>query len=463
MTLLLFIIIGMDLLQPLIFSLQAKEEDLASLLPQLMQNPFFNPSQKHHELFGVEPSVILSSGYIRLGVKVDTVIYDLLSSFCTKGPGSKQADSLINTGLKTAYSLPTEQAFQFKCQNGPPLFANGYIIADNVDSRPESTDSSGSEDDVIREVRGPLTKCRSSTCSSITSSGFGTDHRDSTTAEDFLEPQMPANAVINNLKRSSSGGGRRTSVFTSPWANIPSEQRKVSVLSDVSVTSILGSSGDCRWQVEVDSRSNDMIIGCHNENSYSILSWNPKFRVEFEIGSQEDGMSTSTYCVGSNKPSVSFHISNPGNEPMAFSIRAYRQSKMFRSHIIYPRDGLKYLDVQEDCWQDFDVVGSEGTKRDEHIIIDLLICKLHGEPSWNVQRRYVILKYDNKPRYDNNNNNNNLFPSIIIIIIIIIIILMIIINYCATIILANPLNPVSSVYLTNYMMEVILYNQDFIK
>ncbi len=387
----------MDLLQPLLFSLQATEEDLTLLLPQLMQNPFFNPSQKQYEFFGVEPSVVLSGGYIRLGVKVDTVIYDLLSSFCTKGPGSKQADALINAGLKTTYNLPSSsQTFQFRCQNGPPLVANGYII--DV----KDLGSSGSEEELSHQDRmSPplLTKLRSSS-SSITSSGI---------VDDFMELPLPNN-LVNNLKRSASGSSRRTSVVDSPWINGNSHyRRKSSEISDISCTTpILG--GDNHWRVEIDSPTNDTIIGSHNENSYSILSWNPKFKIQFELGSQEDGMFTTTYCVDSNKPSVTFRVLNSGDEPIAFSIRAYRQSLMFRSHIIYPQNGLKDLDVQQEFSQDFDVVGSEGMQRDEHIIIDLLICKLHGEPSWNIQRRYIILKYDGKAtRYNNYNNSNELY------------------------------------------------------
>ena len=339
---------------------------------------------------------VLSGGQIRLGVKVDTVIYDLLSSFCTKGPGSKQADALISTALKTAYSLPNNpQTFQFKCRNGPPLVANGYIMNS---SSPIGEDSDESEDEVMRTPAITIERHSRTSVSSITSSGLGSSMKgDRESISSDYPPQDMVSALSNKVReRTGSGGGRRDSFagIQFPFNRSSSSQayRKPSDNSESSMTSLLA--GDSNWQASIDSASNDMIIGCYSDNSYSILMWNPKFRVGFELGSEEDGMCTTTYCVNPNKPSVSFHITNHGNDPIAFSIRAYRQSLMFRSHVIYPSDGLKDLDPHEEFWQEFDVVGSKDTKRDEHIIVDLLVCKLHGEPSWNVQRRYVILKYD---------------------------------------------------------------------
>ena len=396
----------MDLLQPLLFSLQATEEDLTLLLPQLMQNPFFNPSQKNYEFFNVEPSAILSGARIRLGVKVDTIIYELLSSFCTRGSGSKQADTLINAALNTSYSLPTSaQAFQFKCQNGPPLVPNGYIMSANS---PIGEDCDSSGDEVITTPGLTNVPQQLHSKSSLASSGIGSSTKDRESITDFPEFQPPIVSRMRSLsntsgeRRSSGASVRKGSVIAFPpsWSTRTASAGSDSSLfvrkgSEQSESSILG---DNRWQASIDPPSNDMIIGCYSENTYSILMWNPKFKVEFELGSEEDGMCTTTYCVNPTKPSVSLHVVNSNDVPIAFSIRAYRQSLMFRSHVIYPRDGLKDLDAHEEFWQDFDVVGSEGVKRDEHIIIDLLVCKLHGEPSWNIQRRYIILKFSEEER-----------------------------------------------------------------
>ena len=385
----------MDLVQPLLFSLQATEENLTLLLPQLMQNPFFNPTQSFSS------SDILSAGHIRLGVSVDTVIYNLLSSFCCKGPGSKQADALIATALKTAYTLPTGSlTFQYKCQNSPPLLPIGYIMSSAPVKEESEPESDSSEEDVT--FSAGLTKNPSQSSISSRSSGLGSSTRDrSSTAHEY--PEIPGISVedipIPSIRRcrssSSSAGGRKHSTAgLFPWSPIALDNGRRD--SQDSCASILG---DNQWQVELDPPAKDMIVGGFSENSYSILMWNPKLQVQFEVGSEEN-MSRFTYCASSSKPIVSLYVLNDQEESIAFSVRAYRQSLMFRSHVIYPRVGLHILNSKEEFQQDFDVVGIENIKRDDHIIIDLMVCKLDGEPSWNLQRRYVILKFDEEKRYN---------------------------------------------------------------
>lgn len=418
----------MDLLQPLLFSLQATEESLSLLLPQLMKTPFFNSCSRNSDFFTIEPRYILSNAYIRLGVKVDSVIYELLSSFCSKGPGSKQADALISTALNAKYSLPTNlQIVQHKWQNSPPLVAYNIASTSLLDENVPDMSGSSSEEDLhhdtpeppspqsTQELMIPDSRSNRNKKTSSVSSGLGSSINPKDVCETIPETPNPDSPTFNNngsppfpIKRSSSQGSsiherfpsfssRKDSIAGMPIPSI-AVNRKVSDQSEASIASILGKENGS-WRAEIDAPGNDMIIGSYGvDNTYSILMWNPKFKVEFELGSEEDGMCTSTYCVNAgtiNKPAVSLHIRNPYDHPIAFGIRAHRQALMFRSHVIYPREGLKDIDAHEEFWQEFDVVGTEGTKRNEHIIIDLLICKLHDEPSWNILRRYVILKYDN--------------------------------------------------------------------
>lgn len=429
-----FISIGMDLLQPLLFSLQSTEDSLTLLLPQLMKIPFFNSCSRNSDFFTIEPRYILSNACIRLGVKVDSVIYELLSSFCSKGPGSKQADALISTALNAKYTLPTNlQVVQHKWQNSPPLVAYNVSHTSLIDeSIPDISDSSSDDEINQRETPEPTSPPANTTRSnnktsnaSVDSSGLGSSIVNSKDACETIHemPDSPpfsagskssfppypmrrsrssshGSSLPHNERLSSLGStGRKDSVAGIPLPSASALNRKQSDQSEASINSILGrDSSGLAWRAEIDAPGNDMIIGSYGvDNTYSILMWNPKFKVEFELGSEEDGLCSSTYCVNAgtiNKPTVTLQIRNPYDHPIAFAIRAHRQALMFRSHVIYPREGLKDIEGHEEFRQEFDVVGTEGMRRNEHIIIDLLICKLHDEPSWNIHRRYVILKYD---------------------------------------------------------------------
>ena len=150
------------------------------------------------------------------------------------------------------------------------------------------------------------------------------------------------------------------------------------------------------WHVDL-LHPEDTVIGSYGDNSYPILMWNPDLKVHFQIGSKLGTMSSTTAYVSSDKTSLSLQILNTSDVTITFSIRSYRQSLLFRSHIIYPSKGLHILHPGEELWKDVDVIRSK-VEREEHLIIDLMVCSLGEERSWNIQRRYAVLKYFD--RYD---------------------------------------------------------------
>ena len=316
--------VDMELIQPLLFSLQATESELPLLLPDLMKNPFFYPTTTLN--LDVASKNVLSDGHIQLGVSIDKLISHLLSTHCCKSPGSKQAEALIVTAFKTLYSPPSSmQRFQQASKNPPPLVPVGYSMEAPVSKSP------------LRRIKSER------------------------------KPSY-AGIVVNRQK----GVSRSIDLIDSPILN----QEPSS------------------WHVNLP-RPKDILIASYGENKYPLLLWNSDLKINFQIGSDVSTMSTAPALLNSNQPSLRLHILNNRDVKVAFSIRAYRQSLMFRSHVIYPKEGLHILEPHQEFWKEADIVGSK-VQHDEHFIIDLMVCTLDDEPSWNIQRRYGILKFSNK-------------------------------------------------------------------
>ena len=384
----------MDFLQPLLFSLQATEPELTLLLPQLMQNPFFNQKDQSGSL-GFTSSIaadnLLRNGHIRLGVRVDNLIYQLLSSHCCKGPGSRQADALMETAFKTTYNLPNSMMkFTRACENPPPLVTMGYTQETPLPAL-ESSDGSDEEKEDFYNHRISSSSGISTMSPRDKSSSFISE---SGNADLPFPGTLTRNDELKNpLKRCSSTGRRDSYAGMSPFRGRGEsrDSRDSIARSSISSSSSLKLFYEPNtWHVDLP-HPEDTVIGSYGDNSYPILMWNPDLKVHFQIGSKLGTMSSTTANVSSDKTSLSLHILNTSGVTIAFSLRSYRQSLLFRSHIIYPSEGLHILHPGEELWKDVDVIRSK-VEREEHLIIDLMVCSLGEERSWNIQRRYAVLK-----------------------------------------------------------------------
>ena len=376
----------MDFVQPLLFSLQATEPELTILLPQLMQNPFFNQKDQSGSL-GFTSSIaadnLLRNGHIRLGVRVDNLIYQLLSSHCCKGPGSRQADALMETAFKTTYNLPNSMMkFTRACENPPPLVTIGYKQETPL-SALESSDGSDEEKEDFFNRRTSSSSGISTMSPRDKSSFIG----ESENADlPFLSTLTRNDELKNPLKRYSSLSGRRFSyVGMSQPRGMDTGSTDFGYLTSSSSSTLKLIHEPDTWHV-VLPHLEDTVIGSYGDNSYPILMWNPDLKVHFQIGSKLGTMSSTSAYVSSIKTSLSLHILNTSDVTIAFSIRSYRQSLLFRSHIIYPREGLHILHPGEELWKDVGIIRSK-VEREEHLIIDLMVCSLGEERSWNIQRR----------------------------------------------------------------------------
>ena len=404
----------MNLLQPLLFSLQPKEEDLHVLLPQLLQNPFFTP--KEENFTAAVADNFLQFGCIRLGVMVDQVIYKLLSTHCCKGPGARQADTLIDTALKTFYTLPSAmERFIANSKNPPPLLFGNYNIPEEPDISDEDDESSAAVFEsgltpynlqVPSANRDHSKSSRSSGVFSNTTSS--TSNLGDTVSEDeYTQPSsgptrprqlsgghtdhFSARGRAESMKHLT--GRRKDSIFQGPPIGLFEPSRRTS--SEASITSSTASlkvlQDSSVWHASLPSPG-DMIIGSYGDDStYPILMWNPSLNVMFKVGGRS-GLSSGTLVVDNPKELLKLKVVNTTNQKIAFSIRSYRQSLMFRSHVIFPKAGLDLLEPQQESSIDVELMGAGEGETNEYICIDLLVCQLNCTPSWNVHRRYVVLK-----------------------------------------------------------------------
>lgn len=389
--------LDMKILQPLLFSLQANDSDLPVLHPQLLQCPFFNPKDENFTATASADGLLLN-GCIRLGVKVDQVIYKLLSTHCCKGPGSRQADMLIETALKTTYTLPTAlQRFEANAKNPPPLVLSGYHSASTLETIADNTFGSDEDDDELQVgpeyLDVPTTNpARFSRSSGISSSS---SIKQSIAEEDV--PYRPPSSQDHNRPRAESlrqfsRGRKDSSVLLPPNFGDSFAARRTSDENSedgfsVSSLKILETNV---WKSAL-TQSGDMIIGSYGESSYPILFWNSDLNVTFKLGTTHN-MSSGTLIVDNSKELLKLKVINTTNCRVGFAIRSHRQSMLFRSHVIFPKDGLYLLDPGQDWTVEAEFIGDTEHRQDEYICIDLLVCQLNCNPSWNVIRRYAVLK-----------------------------------------------------------------------
>lgn len=384
----------MNIVQPILFSLQATEAELPVLLPQLLQSPFFN--QKEENFTAAIADNLLHHGCIRLGIMVDQVIYKLLSTHCCKGPGSRQADMLIETALKTSYNLPTAmQRFQANFKNPPPLFLSGYpsftleTIQDTYVSDEEENESVVFNTNLdVPNIAVPKTSASSGFVSKTSSSSI----KQSIAEEDIISRTPPP--FQQRIRAASVRYGRKDSIFSPPSnGSFGSYERRESddSIDEVSSTSslrVLDSGG--LWHATLPFPG-DMIVGSFGESSYPILIWNPELKVTFKLGTTHV-VSSSTLVVDNPKEILKLKVVNTTDLKIAFSIRSHRQSMLFRSHVVFPKAGLHLLEPQQEWTAEAEFMRAGEYDQDEHICIDLLVCQLNCTPSWNVHRRYAVLK-----------------------------------------------------------------------
>lgn len=257
----------------------------------------------------------------------------------------------------------------------------------------------------------------------------GSDHRmshaSSSSASLPFSPQsslssLPSLSMVHSL--SVDAGGDRIKTIVEERANglrssdtlspIPptNRRRKASLIPRPSLTgsevsddgysicSLNSSTGRLifdRNQWNTTIMDNNMIMGMFGDTTYPLLLWNNKLRLDFEISSSASvpGM---IVAVDPKSPVLSIQLHNPTPHRVGFSIRAHRQTSVHNSHVIYPFSGLHILDPAQ-CWEESADIHQDSLERNEYVIVELFFATLEGKkPSWNVLRRYAVMKANKK-------------------------------------------------------------------
>ena len=457
----------MSKLQPILLGLQASEREIAQLLPQIMQVPFFDQVETDNRSWGwssnghgLVPEDFLACGHIRLGLPIDTAIYHLLNRHCAKG--ARQAEEVIQSSQTIEYmkSLGNHLIPALICSAtvlsspSPPLHENrfpveNFLTADRDEEmclplcnghrqskRHNSTDSGVLSDHATAEghlnhLQPPRTFSKSRDAvsnSSLATCESKSDCRSAQSSSASLSYSPMSSTSALPMVHSQSGGdigagGDRIKTIVEEVPNREAEsrdvtssspprsshrRRKMSQIHRPSLTSISGSeisddgtSGNSsimkgrlifdrnQWNTTVVD--NNMIVAMYGDTTYPLLMWNPKLKLDFEISSSA-GVPGMIVAVDPSTPSLNIRLHNPTSHRIAFSIRAYRQTSVHDSHIIYPLNGLHVLEHSQ-CWEENADIHLDSPDKNEYVIVELFFATLEAnKPCWNVVRKYAVMK-----------------------------------------------------------------------
>ena len=433
----------MSKLQPILLGLQATERETAQLLPQLMQVPFFEQFDPDDVSWsyrgeGLTPEDFLATGHIRLCLPVDAAIYHLLNRHCAKG--AKQAEEIIQTSQTVEYVKKTPgkhlmpalifSASVLSSPNSPlmklPLRKFTYPSRADMDTEVRDSDSgveTATTDVEIGRLRaGALHSGRRSfqkdtSQSSLLSSGSRSDYPESqrsissgslpfspyssSTSIAATSPPTAGGEIFETIEEDPDSSTPRVATSSPPAAS--RNRRRKTNMYHRSVTSQSSSefsddgNGSTPSRLILDRNQwnatvmdSNMIVAMYGDTTYPLLVWNHKFKLDFEVSSMRP-LTGLVVSIDPSHPMLTIRLHNPTPFRVAFSIRAYRQTTIHNSHVVYPLHGLHVLE-QHQCWEENADIHAESTEKTEYFTIELFISTLEGKPSWNVMRKYAVMK-----------------------------------------------------------------------
>lgn len=370
----------------------------------------------------------LATGKLRLGIPVDGAIYTLLHSHCAKGP--RQAEEVINMAMKDAYTpaqhhnhLTMPPIIKFNANprlrhpsnpntglNGSNLLVTNLASANIVSSSSLSEESSLSlgatsfsslprsdfsdtnlgsrknSDEVPSSSRpiSAMEKAQQSTDAS--SSSQTSSHRRIDSIEEGPELTMPKKIHHAPLAKSLSNRSRKTSTVIQPSTR---RSRGDSVVSESSLSETYYMPGAHLWNTSIID--NNTIVAQYGSTPYELIWWDPGFKMDFRLSSSVGLISGTVTGIDPSKPEVTLKVFNSSAKQVGFAIRSHRQSTAFSSHVVYPNKGLEILEPYK-SWEDNVEFHSSNPTDVEMFVIDLFFCTMDAKPSWNVHRKYAIMK-----------------------------------------------------------------------
>ena len=402
---------------------------MPQLLPQVMQYPFFSITDKDDSSSGWSRSFdedpfdfqlddFLSSGHVRLGLPIDTAIYALLRSHSAKG--AKQAEALISTANNYNYNPAHSHVVashmppvicRSSLNHKSPSLRNGHHHKSLVRScqgghvaKPQSQDQEG----VVVQRDDHVTLKNQDSNSSIS----GRSERSTSGVSLFSSPSTTSSSSLPNIDEDGNTPTTTPTETASP-SSIPKlrkqNKRKDSLAhlhrppssgSELSMDDYPHSQQNDRklipdhklWHTSI--LDNSVIVSQYGDSTYPLLMWDPRFKVEFRLSSSLGLITGIVTGIDPEKSTVTMKVTNTTGRKVGFAIRAHRQTTVFKPYIIFPGKGLCTLGVGESdrVWEDNVEFYPTDSGKNESFVIDLFVCTLDGNPSWNVQRKYAIMK-----------------------------------------------------------------------
>lgn len=439
-------------IQPALFNLQPSEREMAQLLPQMLQVPFFCQGQDQLNLMDDDDfcdSVLtvqdtdesLANGNIRVAIPVDTAIYALLRSHCAKG--ARQAEEVINTAMNTRttnqstsslVSLSTmPPIFKFQSnarQRHPnmPTWNGSTLQAGRNQAKHISSSSLSAESSSMGTTTSFSSLPRSDASDTNIASRKSSDEA-STAAASHLSSTWPHQTLETAMGRTStesptpdSTARRIDSIVEEPEASTPkalhpqlaksmsnpSRSRKTSTViqplprtrgdstgSDISLSESRFVPGSHSWNTSIVD--NNTIVAQYGNMPYDLIWWDPSFKVDFRLSSSVGLLSGTVTGIDPSKPEVTLKVFNNSAKQIGFSIRSHRQSTIYSSHVVYPNKGLQILEPYK-SWEDNVEFHPSCPSSTEMFVIDLFFCTMDSKPAWNVVRKYAIMKAQRSSR-----------------------------------------------------------------
>lgn len=421
-------------------------------MPQLMQTAFFYPKKRNSlstlmpDIDDDEPSVTenstdeaLSSGFIRLALPVDKAIFSFLRSHSCKS--ARQAETLVNTIIIGNY-IPSHTLLSFPMM--PPIIkfrpTTNHSLIQNGDYHKQQSLSvswgSGSRANVRNSSSSLSAEDRSTTGSKLStyssvstgtngtskSSLFESDGRkqsddgsvhslqsnsDKTLRHESITEIQEGAASISSISpppkyfhkpvtisrslsdRIASAERVRKSSIIELQPPMQQRGRGDSVGSDTS--SILGDIyvPSNRWKTNV--MDNNTIVAQYGIHPYPMVEWDSSFKIDFRMSSSVGLLSGLVTGIDPSMPQVTLRVFNNSPKQIGFSIRSYRQSTVFKPHVVYPPQGLEILGPYKN-WEDNVEFYPNSPATTEMFVIDLFFCTMDTKAVWNINRKYVIMK-----------------------------------------------------------------------
>ncbi len=447
----------MSKIQPALFGLQSMDKQMPQLLPQMIQYPFFGYVDKDDVTSGwkvrenqgtarFELDEYILEGHIRLGLPIDTAIYALLRSHSAKG--AKQAEAVISTAMNYNYNpvhshVVTPHIPPVICHSSlnhkkstPPL-KNGYHKPEKstgdkgevfVTHTPTPPDSEQNGTSPHLQVDLSSLKNQSSNSSIYSgnsersTSGVSVFSSPSTTTstsslpnidEDGDTPATPTENASPSSSRKRPAPSRRKDSLAH-LHRPPSTDSEFSLDEYSYQTST--SSADRKlipdhklWNTS--TLDNNVIVSQFGDTTYPLLMWDPRLKVDFRLSSSIGLITGIVTGIDPEKSTVTMKVTNTTGKKIGIAIRAHRQTTVFKPYVIFPSNGLYTIGTEESerVWEDNVEFYPKDAGKNESFVIDLFVCTLDGTPSWNVQRKYAIMK--GHKRYANSSNWHGHFYS----------------------------------------------------